>query len=548
MKRIFQYIAIVIILFGIMSCEQEVLEITETIDNEPETIELIQSSISGQVLDLDGQEIENAIVDVLVQSNIFESVLTDENGYFEFTNTKVNETSTLLRITHPDFATGFKTPILEAGVRNYTKINLGIKQSRQFSEGEQIIYDSELLSFKMQTEQLRTTPAGDLVLDVGLKELDNIKSISLLPIEGENLQDESVFLSHKFVFDIRLNDQDQNPLTLKNDETIDVSINHPFDSSQDQLWYFEEEKARWVEYTGGTIDQENKLPLTNLGLYSIASTTEMVLITGQTKNELNEILSNVQVSFIDSDNLLINETYTNSNGKFTLQVERNIEGTLVISKRDFEDNTIPITTTQSRDEGELTLTQVCNPIVIKLEPFICTEGPTPAELTMVDLSDISQFSLSLENQTGTTTNANSTFTGIQWDQLTKDEIVVYNFSYTNDQGIEFSCSGEILLVDTIPPVAVCLENITISLMGKDEVQLFAIDIDAGSHDSGCGPISEILIIRGEQCENMGCEKEDFSTSISYTAADIGELRFAKILVIDGAGNSTICATMVSITN
>jgi len=553
MKRFFQYIPIIFIVFFIMSCEKEILEISETVENEPETVELVQSSVSGQVLNLDGESIGNAVVDLQVQSTVFGSTLTDENGYFEFTDIKVNENSTLLQVTHPDFATGFKVPILTAGIKNYANINVGLKQSLQFNQDEKITYNSEFLSFELQSHQLLSTTEGAIDLDVGLKEMNNINTISLLPVEGINSSSESVFLSHQFAFDIRLYDENRNQMTLKNDESIEANIDYSFDSEQDELWYFNEEKARWIPYTEHMIVQENRLTLNQLGMYSITRTTDMILIQGQLEDASNEVLTFAKVSLYDANELLINETFTNENGTFILPVTNNIDGTVKIRLDGYEAFEMPFSNSQSTNLGTIALapeTNRCSKkgITITL-PWICSDDTfPPLDLVKDDnILEFTDFKMMIGDQLGTAKDAETFFTGIDWSQLAHKDKWIYDLSYTDNLGINVNCTGELLMIDELPPVPICLENIEVSLMGKSEVQIFALDLDNGSHDSGCGTIVEYGILRNDECPNDSCPLELFKEFITFSTDDIGKELFISMIVTDNAGNKNICGAIAFIT-
>ncbi|TVR83874.1 MAG: HYR domain-containing protein [Saprospirales bacterium] len=88
-----------------------------------------------------------------------------------------------------------------------------------------------------------------------------------------------------------------------------------------------------------------------------------------------------------------------------------------------------------------------------------------------------------------------------------------------------TCSAEVSIFDTLPPVAIC-NNLTIYLDEEGQVELQVLDIDGGSFDN--------------------CELSDASISSShFDCSDIG-LQSVVLTLADESGNSSHCTAMVTI--
>jgi hypothetical protein len=81
----------------LQSCREEIdIDLTDTIEDLP--VELINTSISGQVRNLNGQVIEGAGVQIGEHTGI-----SDQNGYFYFTNIKADKNGTVIIVRKPGY-------------------------------------------------------------------------------------------------------------------------------------------------------------------------------------------------------------------------------------------------------------------------------------------------------------------------------------------------------------------------------------------------------------------------------------------------------------
>jgi len=90
------------------------------------------------------------------------------------------------------------------------------------------------------------------------------------------------------------------------------------------------------------------------------------------------------------------------------------------------------------------------------------------------------------------------------------------------------------ITDTAPPIAICDDELHVSLGGDGEAWLYAEDIDEGSYDN----CSDVTI---EARRVGGCLGSTFwSESVRFACCDVNNLVTVELRVTDASGNSNIC--------
>jgi len=93
---------------------------------------------------------------------------------------------------------------------------------------------------------------------------------------------------------------------------------------------------------------------------------------------------------------------------------------------------------------------------------------------------------------------------------------------------------EINVTDSSEPIAICNDELHVSLGGDGEAWLYAEDVDEGSYDN-CGEIT--LEVR----RTDGCLGETpWADSVPFECCDVDELVTVELRVTDASGNSNIC--------
>lgn len=551
MKKINVYLLCLLSAFCLLSCEKEKLNITETIEDEDqrETTTLVEASLSGQVINVNGSSIGNAKVDLKVKATIFGSTWTDEKGFFEFTNVMLSESNTVLRVSHPEFSDGYKVPILKEGIMNFADIQLNSKSTDQFDAAELIVHKSDILSFQIESDQLSITEIDKVFLDVSITEKEDIISNGFIPVEAVNDAGSSYFLTHQFVFDIRLRDKNHNEIFLKNGEDVRMTVDLPFVPSTQQIWYFKEDKAVWQLLNEGELNQNNSLLIDQFGLYSISDASELTTIEGQFLDIENNPVSGVNVQLLMGDNSILNETLSDGDGQFKMKSLKDFDGSIKVTKGGYEEANL---NEQQLTESDLIIRLAeevqrpkCLSVTLISEPWLCTDGPIPSELTSEDITGLSDFKMIIEDQQGNSQDPKSFFSDIEWFRIPADVPLNYTFSYVDNENKEISCTGEMMIIDDVPPVPVCHISLSLKLNEDGQVKLFASDVDQGSHDAGCSEVS-LSLANQVDCAWPPCEKEVFEEFITFNTDDLNKEIKVVLQVVDGSGNANYCIVTIEI--
>lgn len=128
---------------------------------------------------------------------------------------------------------------------------------------------------------------------------------------------------------------------------------------------------------------------------------------------------------------------------------------------------------------------------------------------------------------------------------------IVRYQVTDECGNQSSADFPLCTSDDQEPVAVCDDNLIVSLGGSGLGFLEAEDVNEGSEDN-CN-ISEMLIRRMYEIDPMTCDSvEAYWTErgdeIAFNCCDAGEMVMVELMVIDIFGNDNRCMTFVSVTD
>ncbi len=110
-------------------------------------------------------------------------------------------------------------------------------------------------------------------------------------------------------------------------------------------------------------------------------------------------------------------------------------------------------------------------------------------------------------------------------------IGTFTVTYTaTDECLRTSqCSFEVTVEDMIEPIAICDDELQISIGGEGYARIYAEDVDEGSHDN----CSEVSL----QVRRVGGQWGDYA---EFDCDDINEFVVIQLLVEDAAGNTNMC--------
>ena len=127
----------------------------------------------------------------------------------------------------------------------------------------------------------------------------------------------------------------------------------------------------------------------------------------------------------------------------------------------------------------------------------------------------------------------------------------YFIRYTvrDDCGNETIIECPICVVDTVQPVAVCDDNLIVSLGGGGVGSVYAVDVDEGSRDN-CG-VEKIEVRRQlnfdpDNCEFIPSYFTEWGEFVEFYCCEVGDPMMVQLRVTDTAGNENSCMTAIQI--
>ncbi|MBX2875266.1 MAG: hypothetical protein KTR30_24325 [Saprospiraceae bacterium] len=128
---------------------------------------------------------------------------------------------------------------------------------------------------------------------------------------------------------------------------------------------------------------------------------------------------------------------------------------------------------------------------------------------------------------------------------------IVRYFVTDECGNQSIADFSMCTNDDQEPVAVCDDNLIVSLGGSGLGFLEAEDVDEGSEDN-CG-IDEMLIRRMYErdpstCDSVEAYWTERTDEIAFSCCDAGEMVMVELMVTDIFGNDNRCMTFVSVTD
>ncbi len=128
---------------------------------------------------------------------------------------------------------------------------------------------------------------------------------------------------------------------------------------------------------------------------------------------------------------------------------------------------------------------------------------------------------------------------------------IVRYTVTDECGNQSTADFPLCTNDDQEPVAVCDDNLIVSLGGSGLGFLEAEDVNEGSEDN-C-QINDMLIRRmydrdPQTCDSVEAYWTERGNEIAFNCCDAGEMVMVELMVIDVFGNDNRCMTFVSITD
>ncbi|MEM8906272.1 MAG: HYR domain-containing protein [Bacteroidota bacterium] len=122
---------------------------------------------------------------------------------------------------------------------------------------------------------------------------------------------------------------------------------------------------------------------------------------------------------------------------------------------------------------------------------------------------------------------------------------IITYVATDDSGNSSTCTLEVTMLDAVPPVAVCIQNITVGLTLTEPTLVAAASFDDGSSDN-CSNILTRAVRRLDNPNCPGFNATDFGPTIPLFCCDVGDTVMVEFQVTDEAGNSNTCTAEVMV--
>jgi hypothetical protein len=218
--------------------------------------------------------------------------------------------------------------------------------------------------------------------------------------------------------------------------------------------------------------------------------------------------------------------------------------TQLIKVGDFDDPVVTAPTADYDWDGELDMLE------FSTGPFDCTgafEVPSP------EVSDncSASWTITTEILAGGTTPILTIADG---DNRFVSGIPVgchaFRYWVTDGCGNQTDITVPFMVSDKVAPVAVCDDDLNISIGGQGYARIHAEDIDEGSWDN-CGPIRiEVrrLITEDENCEAIPSVFSDWGDYVDFSCCDIGDAVRIELQVWDDANGDGIAGNTITIVN
>jgi len=178
-------------------------------------------------------------------------------------------------------------------------------------------------------------------------------------------------------------------------------------------------------------------------------------------------------------------------------------------------------------DGKYVPVEITDDIRASIEPWNCSAKVKLPELKVLDNCDTEPFINWL-------TDEGSVENGYIIDLWLSQSPIPVIGSVEDDCGNTTDVQFNFIVVDDVPPVASCETSLQVSLTGNSigeygHAEVFAIDLDEGSHDSGCGKVT-LTAVRVEDwrfpvrdCQNNIVGFDPVSCGANVQEIDLGEL-------------------------
>ena len=319
----------------LFSCREEVDVMEEPSGPDPKIV--VNGSVFGQVLDEDGNALEDATVVFNDQSSI-----SDEYGIFSFSNTNLFQDGTFITVQKDGYITGSRLFYPSVNETSHVIVQLIRKYVVDVipaSTGGKVNFDGASV----------TLPANGFVNDDGSDYTGNVEVIAkwLNPeapetfnempgdLVGINSDNQARALATYGMLAVELEDMSGNHLQIKDGFTADIQVPVPAAMqanapSEIPLWHFDIESGYWIEEgSAQLINGVYEGEVSHFSFWNCDAPFPLIQLSG-TVSINNQGLENVKIRITDQSTGFFTCGYTSNRGFFSGKVPQDQTMTLEV--------------------------------------------------------------------------------------------------------------------------------------------------------------------------------------------------------------------------
>jgi len=289
-----------------------------------------QTDFLGQVIDVNGNPIENAII-----TTGTETITTDSRGVFSFKNANAYENFAYIKATKTNYLNGSRALIPSDGT-NKVKIMLQESTSIATINTNEVvtvsINNTTSVTFNGKYITQNGTDYSGVVQVVAYHtNIDDTDLYSKLPgmLYGQNSEGKAKQLETLGAVQLKLISSTGEELYLSDGEHAEVSM--PVSTQHIQhsgatipMWNFNEAHGFWIEKSVATLDGNNYIgEITQLGNWNFATPLAAEILRLEVKMNSGVELANVTLEFSVNANTTMAPEQTNERGKSSMLVPSN---------------------------------------------------------------------------------------------------------------------------------------------------------------------------------------------------------------------------------
>lgn len=332
MKTTLQTALALCLLIGVSSCKKEINPPNSNYLGSVEegTLDLgnsVQANFFGQVVDEDGQPMENAIVELGSQSTT-----TNSNGVFRFDNADTREDLTHIKVSHANYYQSHASLVPQTNGHNYLRVEMIPKvQTTTFYSHDyhtHMVQPGIHIDFHGQYADLAGNEySGQVTAFVEYIPSMDTETTERMPGNhfGEDANGSAVALETYGVLMIELYGHSGQVIQMAEGShavlRMRIDIDQYNNQASDELgiFYFDQNNGYWVENNKAQKDEDVYVAeIPYIGYWNLAQGFTPALVEGQVTNYYNDTLTHFPLA-LNSNNGQ-QRLFTNTNGFFKTYV------------------------------------------------------------------------------------------------------------------------------------------------------------------------------------------------------------------------------------